>query len=326
MSTTLPIGILHEHPTWFRPLFAELKRRGIPHERVDAAAQLWDPAARPAWSLVLNRASPSAYLRGNARSIFTTLDFLHHLERRGVPVVNGSGAYALEISKARQLGLLHELGLPHPRARVINDASRAVAAASGLRFPVLVKANVGGSGAGIVRYDTREQLREAADAGLLDLGLDHTALVQELAPLRGGHITRVEVLGGRLLYALRVFPADSFNLCPAEACQTTAGVALDTSCVLEGPKNGMRVERAEPPPRVVDQVLAITRAAGIDVGGVEYLVDDRDGEVYFYDVNALSNFVADAPRVVGFDPYVDLVDHLLERLAQRRAAGETAAA
>ena len=48
-----------------------------------------------------------------------------------------------------------------------------------------------------------------------------------------------------------------------------------------------------------------------DVGGVEYIVDDRDGQLYFYDVNALSNFVADAPKVIGFDPHVNLVDFLL---------------
>jgi hypothetical protein len=49
------------------------------------------------------------------------------------------------------------------------------------------------------------------------------------------------------------------------------------------------------------------------VGGIEYLVDDRDGKHYFYDINALSNFVADAPNVVGFDPFVNLVDYLEQR-------------
>ena len=51
-------------------------------------------------------------------------------------------------------------------------------------------------------------------------------------------------------------------------------------------------------------------AASIDVGGVEYLNDPRDGQRYYYDINALSNFVADAPRVVGFDPFARLVDYL----------------
>jgi hypothetical protein len=35
--------------------------------------------------------------------------------------------------------------------------------------------------------------------------------------------------------------------------------------------------------------------------GVEYMVSEDDGLPYMHDVNALSNFVADAPSVVGFD-------------------------
>ncbi len=54
------------------------------------------------------------------------------------------------------------------------------------------------------------------------------------------------------------------------------------------------------------------------MGGIEYIVDDRDGQVYYYDVNALSNFVADAPTVVGFDPFVRLVDFLEETIADAR--------
>jgi hypothetical protein len=70
---------------------------------------------------------------------------------------------------------------------------------------------------------------------------------------------------------------------------------------------------------VVAQAVALTRAASIDVGGVEYLVSARDGLPYFYDVNATSNFVADAPRVLGFDPFPALADYIV------RVAGGAAA-
>jgi hypothetical protein len=53
----------------------------------------------------------------------------------------------------------------------------------------------------------------------------------------------------------------------------------------------------------------------MDVAGVEYLVDARDGGHVFYDVNALSNFVADAPNVIGFNPYANLADLIVERAA-----------
>jgi hypothetical protein len=308
-----PIAVLHEHPDWFRPLFTELDARGLPYERLDAAAHSYDPSAESVpYSAVFNRASPSAYLRGNGSSIFATLHWLRHLERFDVPVVNNAKAYALELSKANQLDLLASLGLPFPKSRVINNPSLAVKAADGLRFPVLVKANIGGSGAGIVRYDSADALAGAVSRGEVEVGIDGTALVQESAPLHNGHITRVETLGGKFLYAINVFPPqDSFDLCPADACQTTSGVELVRgACAIDAPKTGMRVEGTRPPDAIIAQVELISQTAGIDVGGIEYLIDDRDGQHYFYDINALSNFVADAPNVIGFDPFARLVDYL----------------
>ncbi len=311
-----PFAIYHEHPDWFRPLFAELDRRGIAYTRLDPRAHLYDPAdGRPPYSLLFNRMSPSAYLRGGIQGMFFTLGYLAHLERVGLPVVNGLTAFTVETSKARQLTLLQQLGLPYPKARVVNHASRAVEAAQGLRFPVVVKANVGGSGAGIVRYDTPAALADAAAGGRLDFGVDHTALVQEFVPARGGHITRVEVLGGKYLYAIKVHTAgDSFNLCPADICQRADGVELvRAACPIDAPKTGMRVEGYTPPAAVITACERIMQTAGIDVGGIEYMTDDRDGSLVYYDVNALSNFVAAAPTVVGFDPFARLVDYLERR-------------
>ena len=319
--TRHPIAVYHEHPDWFKPLFAELERRGLPYERYNAAAHDFDPSERATdvpFSLVFNRASPSAYLRGHAQTTFYTLHWLRHLERLGVPTVNGSAVYALELSKVSQLDLLESLGLPYPRARAINHPSRAVAAVrtAALRYPVLVKANVGGSGAGIVRFDSEEALAAAVNDGTVTLGVDGTALVQEAAPLRGGHITRVETLDGEYLYAIDVYPAQgSFDLCPADACQRVDGVELVRgACAVDAPKTGLRVQLATPSREVIAEVERIARAAQLDVGGIELLVDDRDGRHYYYDVNALSNFVADAENVIGFDPFVRLVDYLEARV------------
>ena len=326
ISSTRPIAIYYEHPDWFRPLFAELDRRDIDYVKLDANAHVYDPAeSEIPYSLVFNRASPSAYLRSDAESTFHTLNWLKYLERRGVELVNGSVAYEMEISKALQLDILQELGLPYPRARVINSARVAPQAASGLRFPVIVKANIGGSGAGITRYDSPDELERASANGSILLGIDHTALVQELVPYTDGHITRVEVLSGKFLYAINVYPAeDSFNLCPADACQTTEGQALSRSaCALDAPKNGMRVEGFTPPREIIDAVERIAARVKLDVGGIEYMIDSRDGKPYFYDINALSNFVADARNVIGFDPFERLVDYLVARarLEMRETAG-----
>src|SRR5689334_3090285 len=324
----LPIAIYHEHPDWFKPLFTELERRGVPYVRLDAAAHAFDPAERELpYSLVFNRASPSAYLRGHRQTTFHTLHWLRHLERVGVPVVNGSTVYSFELSKASQLDLLTEPDLPFPRAIAINDPSRAVDAAAGLRYPVLVNANIGGSGAGIVRYDDESALAGAVARGEVDLGVDGVALVQESAPLRNGHIVRVETLGGNYLYGIKVYPAvGSFDLCPADACQTTNGVELVRgACAVDAPKTGLRVEGYEPPREIIEQVEAISRRAGLDIGGIEYLIDDRDGKHYFYDINALSNFVADPESVIGFNPWAQFVDYIVERATGRTLRAESTA-
>ena len=308
---TGPIAIYHEHPDWFRPLFAELDRRGVPYVLLDAARHTFDPAAEaPRYALVLNRMSPSAYLRGNGSSIFFTSSYLEHLEKSGLRVINGSKAWRTEISKAAQLSLLQELRLPAPRARAIHRPEQAPAAAAGLRFPVVVKPNIGGSGAGVRRFDVPASL--AAAVGELDLGIDSTALVQEFIPAESGRIVRVEVLDGRFLYAIRVYTDGSdFNLCPADVCRRVDGAELQRSaCPVDAPMNGMRVEGYQPTAEVVADVERIMAAAGIEIGGVEYIIDDRDGQRYYYDVNALSNFVADAPNVVGFDAFARLADWL----------------
>src|SRR5688500_8606934 len=135
-----PVGILYEHPQWFRPLFAALERRGIRFERVHADSLVFAPAElEQRYSLVANRMNPSAWTRGHRQALFSTLHYLAYLEQTGTPVLNGHDAYLVELSKARQISLLARLGIEHPRTRVIDDPAGAVEAARGLAFPVLVK-------------------------------------------------------------------------------------------------------------------------------------------------------------------------------------------
>ncbi len=319
MSDALPIGIYFEQPNWFKPLFAELDRRGTAYVKIDAVTHSYSPAEHPEekYSLVFNRMSPSAWNRDHGDQIFYTAGYLEHLELRGVKVINGLAAFRAELSKAGQLSLMEELGVPYPMSRVIHRPEQAAAATEGMRFPVVVKPNIGGSGAGVKRFDHISQLEAAAalpadDADALTFGLDSTALVQEFIPARDAHIVRVEVLNGKYLYAIKVhITGETFDLCPADICRTSSGVDLNrAACAIDAPKSGITVEAFTPAAEVIDDVERIMEASGIDIGGVEYLVDDRDGQRYYYDTNALSNFVADGKNVIGFDPFVKLVDWL----------------
>jgi D-alanine-D-alanine ligase-like ATP-grasp enzyme len=313
------LGILFEHPDWFVPLFAELDRRELPYRSINADGLRYDPGATSSpYSLVFNRMSPSAYLRGHTRAIFATQHYLAHLDRLGVPVINGSPAYQLELSKSRQLDLLASLGLPAPATQVVNAVAELEAAAELLEFPLIVKPNVGGSGALMRRFDTLDELSEAGAAGTLQdlFGIDGTVLVQEYHPPKAGAIVRVEALDGQYLYGIRILndPSQGFNLCPADICQTDTDASFDL-CPADAPARATRkIDAVDPPRWVKDAVLRICETARLDLGGVEYLESERDGRLYFYDINALSNFVTDAPTLVGFDPFVRLGDFLQRRL------------
>lgn len=305
---TPDLAVFHEHPRWFEPLWAVLERRGVRHARIEAGGHSFGLDAPPPAPVIFNRMAMSAPQRAADHPLFYTAALLDHWEGAGARVVNGSRAFSYDLSKARQLSLFRRLGLEVPATGVIHRAADAPAAAAGLRFPVLLKVNIGGSGRGIESFATPELLADAVAAGRLELGVDGVLLVQEAAPKRGDTITRLETLGGRFLYAIDVrVKGETFDLCPADVCVVGSPIIIT---------------RADPPAEAIAAAERVAQAAGLDVGGVEMLIDDRDGSSRFFDFNAMSNFVADAPNLLGFDPHERLVDFLVDQIgaAQAKAA------
>jgi hypothetical protein len=304
------LAILYEHPLWFEPLFAALDRRAIAFEKLLLTDHGFDPEdPQPPAPVILSRVAMSGFLREPEHGIFYASALLDHWQRRGATVLNGSGTLAIDSSKARQLSLLSSLGYAIPRTRIVHRARDLVAAAEGMVFPLLVKANIGGSGAGIVRYGSPEELAQSVHDGTVPDSIDKVLLLQDYVPPRGGTILRIETLGGRFLYALEVESGgDSFDLCPADACLARPG------------RKAIGMHAVTPPREIVAAAERIAQAAQLDVGGVEVVIDDRDGIPRFYDINALSNFVAKPLGVLGWDPHDRLVDFIETAIEQRKLA------
>lgn len=305
------IGILDEHPEWSSRLMAELGRRRLPYERIDHSSHAYDPRDRERrYSVIVNRTSPSSHTRGHQGVLFYAEAVLNHYESLGVPVINPVAAYRFEKSKALQLDLFERVGARYPRAIVVNHPHQVLKVLTEVPFPLVIKPNVGGSGAGIIRFDSRDDLESRL--GDLEFGPDGTALVQEYLESDEGAIVRVEVMDGRYLYAIRIVrdAGAGFNLCPSDICRTPGQPAAPDLGACPAGGSGLTVTRFDPPPEAIDTVLRLTRAASIEVGGVEYLVARRDGQIYYYDVNATSNFVANAPEVLGFDPTARFADYI----------------
>jgi hypothetical protein len=302
------LAVFYEHPLWFAPLFRELDRRGVDYVRIPIQDHTFDPEdPRPPAPVILSRLAMSSFLRQGEHALYYSVAALGHWEGLGARVINGTRVLAYDLSKARQLSLFRQLGLAIPKTRVAHRREDAPRLAAEIGYPVLVKGNVGGSGAGIIRYDSPDELAPAAADGLTPVGVDGVALVQEYVPARDARVIRCEVLDGRLFYAIALDGAGStFDLCPADVCMVD--------------KPSITIARFQPPPEMVAAVERIAVAAGMDVGGIEYMVDDRDGTPRFYDLNALSNFVANPIEVLGFDPHAPFVDWLIGQIAAQREA------
>jgi biotin carboxylase len=309
--TTKPIAIFYEHPSWFTPLFAALERREVAHDKIFVPDHSFDPSQRQVpYSVVVNRMSAQPSDLSHPQIVLYVKQYLAYLERVGTRVINGSRSYEVGTSKALQITLLDELGLPYPRTRVIHHAGQAPDAAERVGYPVLFKPNIGGSGTGIQLFRGRAELESAATQDNLDFGIDHTALIQQYITAQDNAIIRVEIMGGQYLYSIRLpMKTDSFNYCPADGCNIAA---FDHCPVGPERSTGLSsdIEAYNPPDDVIEAVTRIIDASAADLGGVEYLVDAASGQIYYYDINPLSNFVANATEVVGFDPVDKFIDFI----------------
>ena len=307
--------VLFEHPEWQKPLFAALERRRVNFASFDLKRAAFDPDAVPAAPLYFNQASPSAYVRGNTRAVPFVYSLMRSLELGGARVLNGSAAFALELSKSAQAALMRKLHVVHPRTLAFNDVESAITQ-WGDQWPALLKPEQGGSGARMYLLNSADELARTL-AERPDLWFpDNLLLLQEYFPVDPAQgIVRMEFLGGELLYAMRVISHGAFNLCPSETCNPVSG---EGHCAVPEVKPAKPVE-FYPYPAVPAGAVAsgkqIMSAGGLDVGGIEYL-EASDGRLVFYDINANSNLRAPIGQAFGFDPFERVVDYLLAQIAR----------
>lgn len=318
-AAPIDLVVIHEHPEWQKPLFAALERRRVAFRPFDLKQAAFTSGDELDARVYFNQASPSAYVRGNARAVPLAMAYMRSLEARGARVLNGADVFALELSKSAQAAMLTTMGIDTPWSVTFNDVHALRAHADRITWPALLKPDQGGSGA---RINVVESLDEV-EALFEDESIwqpDNLFLLQEYLPHdpeRG--IIRLEFLGGELLYPMRVKAHGRFNLCPSPVCNPDEG---DGVCALPAhePSPAPPVEfepYAEVPHEAVDTAKRIVKAARIDVGGIEYL-ETTDGRRVFYDINANSNLRPSIAEAFGFDPFERVLDFLEEEIRKAR--------
>ena len=312
------IAFLYEHPTWSNNLLSAFTRRGVELFPVNVAELDFNTDVSDCpFGTAVNRINIMPSSGRSPQVVFQTLHYLNWLELAGVRVINGARAHFVGASKAMQNGVFSALGLAHPRAIAIYRAEDSLNAAESIGYPVIVKPNIGGSGSGIVRYGSKDELHDAIRFRSLDLGVDRSGLVQQFIE-SDGYVYRVEILGEKLFYSIRQrINEGSYNYCAADGCSTerpeedSKDDGVFDFCTLDSPD---RIQVFNPPEPVVSDVIRIVRKCGADLGGVEYFIDSNTGLPCYYDFNPYSNFVSDGESILGFSPENRYIDFILESM------------
>jgi hypothetical protein len=295
----MKIAFLHEHPTWTQATAAAIQARGVGIETIDVATFQWRAdESPPAFERWVNRVNSMPSVGRSAAVVAATGQLLSWLELHGQTVINGSNAQRIGSSKALQGALFSQTGMHTPATVAIGDSTAAIRAAEAVGFPVLTKPNVGGSGAGISRFDHREDLATAVASGEIDLGSDGTGVVQQVIESFDDLVYRVEMLGADVLYATaQPLSTDGFNYCAVD------GTAAEDS--------GSRVRLIDPGEHVVRLAAAFMTSAQADVGSVEFIIDAANGRACFFDFNPYSNYIVGFDDELGFNPIERYVDFIL---------------
>ncbi|MCA9617622.1 MAG: hypothetical protein KC731_01285 [Myxococcales bacterium] len=307
--SSLPIHVLYENPDWLPPLVAGLEAEGLDFRLEEVWRGVVDPSEPPAPGIYLNRMSPSSHTRGHEESVDLMAEKLAWLEHHGRQVVNGSRAFALEVSKLRQDLALRRHGITTPTTLLAVGPDAMVEASRRFDGPFITKHNQGGKGLGIRLFESTEELRDHVSSEGFDAGPKGQVILQQYIRPREPFITRVEVVDGQFLYAMRSDTSRGFELCPADACQVPA----PDVCPADGSaKFSLSPLTADDP--LVTQYRHLCEAEGVAIAGIEFVEDER-GERYTYDINGTTNYNSAVGEAAGVDG-MRVIARYLARLAR----------
>lgn len=331
----MKVYVINEHPDWLSPLGRALDAIGVPWaEHFVDTGPLGVDSAAPA-GVYFNRMSASSHTRGHHSSVDHARDLVGVLESQGRRVLNGTRAMLLEMSKVRQHAALRACGFDTPRTVAVyggpeeilrvgeglwrrTGGERVEWAHAGAGF--ILKPNRGGKGAGVrLIRGGLDELRAVVGEPGFATSPDRVTLLQEYIVPAEPVITRVELVGGRFVYAIRSSTAGGFDLCPADGCgpcSTEARFAL------------RRQFERDP---IVARYERFAREQGVDVCGIEF-IEDRAGRRYTYDINGTTNYNPAVEQEHGSGASAALAELLGRELAgagwdgrQGRRAGVAAA-
>ena len=306
------IFVLHENTPWVEPLRREFATIDAPFTEWFLDRGLVDLTSAPPEGIFYNRMSASSHTRGHRYAPEYTTAVLAWLTRNGRTIVNGERALQLEISKVAQYQSLATFGVETPATIAVIGREHIASAASAIGYPVILKHNRAGKGLGVKLIYSEAALQEHLASEPFEDSIDGIMLVQRYIKAPEPFITRVEFIGGQLLYAVRVDTSQGFELCPADACRIEQP---SEACPAVAPGDKFQIV-----PRFEHALIpawqSFLAANDIGIAGIEF-IEDAHGRPYTYDVNTNTNYNPDAEAKDGRRGMQAIAVHLKRLLLEQ---------
>ena len=110
-------------------------------------------------------------------------------------------------------------------------------------------------------------------------------------------ITRVEIVGGRFLFAMRSSTAEGFELCPSDVCNPMPSRREKLQMGATGLFSSSPITADDP---LVQKYIRLCNDEGIEIAGIEF-VEDARGNRYTYDINGTTNYNQTLGARIGVD-------------------------
>jgi hypothetical protein len=291
------IYVLHENDAWAEPLRAAFSALELPYEEWFLSEGLLDLSKSPPDGVFYNRMSASSHTRGHRYAPELTAGILDWLESRGRRVVNNRSALRLELSKIAQYTALESHGIRTPYTIAAVGRDNIISAAEKMKGPFITKHNRAGKGLGVKLFQNVDALTAHVDSAAFEDSVDGITLIQEYIRAPEPYVTRVEFVGGRFLYAVRVDTSLGFELCPADVCEVDDAFCPvgETPANQTGPRFQIVCDFTHP---IIERYRRFIADNGVGIAGIEFITD-ASGEMYTYDVNTNTNYNSAAEAAAG---------------------------
>ncbi|HEY9281145.1 MAG TPA: alpha-L-glutamate ligase [Eoetvoesiella sp.] len=307
------IYVIHENSAWVEPLRAAFNSLNLPYEEWFLNEGTLDLASEPPEGVFYNRMSASSHTRGHRYAPEYTAGVLAWLQSHNRRVINDGRALQLEVSKIAQYAALSDYGIRTPRTIAAVGKPHIIDAARKMQGSFITKHNRAGKGLGVQLFNSIDALKNYVNSEAFEPSVDGITLIQEYIRAPEPYITRVEFVGGKFLYAVRVDTSLGFELCPADVCEIgEASCPVGEAPSVAAPAPRFQIVKGFNNP-IIERYSRFMADNGIGIAGIEFITD-ANGQLYTYDVNTNTNYNSEAEAVAGVSGMQAIASYLGKEL------------